>query len=312
MRQLKSVWRTAAWILAMVFLCQTLSACRGEESAETADSAYSIYYLDSTRTKLVSVPYETETEDQELLIGELAGQILKVPEDPDYQAILGDNVVLLDISRQNDILTLNFSKEYSGMKPAREVLCRAALAKTFTQVSGISYISITCEGQPLLDSHGNPVGPIAGTDFLDSVSDVNSFERVEITLYFANENRDGLVKETREVIHSMNTSLERLVVEQLIAGSQEGNNPVLPKDTRILSISQTDNICYVNLDGTFLTGDLQAAEYIPVYALVNSLTELQTVNKVQISVNGSADVMYRNVISLSLPLERQEKYIVEE
>lgn len=46
-----------------------------------------------------------------------------------------------------------------------------------------------------------------------------------------------------------------------------------------------------------------------VYALVNSLTELQTVNKVQITVNGSANVAYRNVISLAAPLEREEKYV---
>ena len=38
---------------------------------------------------------------------------------------------------------------------------------------------------------------------------------------------------------------------------------------------------------------------------------LQTVNKVQITVNGSADVTYRNVISLAQPLEREEKYIVK-
>ena len=109
----------------------------------------------------------------------------------------------------------------------------------------------------------------------------------------------------------MSTSQERVIVEQLLAGSQTGGNPVLPKDTKILNISTTDTVCYVNLDSTFLTGELEAAEYIPVYALVDSLTELQTVNKVQIAVNGSADVVYRNSISLVSPLEREEKYIVK-
>ncbi len=85
--------------------------------------------------------------------------------------------------------------------------------------------------------------------------------------------------------------------------------PFAPKDTRILNVSLTDNICYVNLDSTFLNGEVEAADYIPVYALVNSLTELQTVNKVQITVNGSANVAYRNVISLAAPLEREEKYV---
>ena len=41
-----------------------------------AAAAYQIYYLNSTRTGLASVSYQTETADAEILIGELAGQIL--------------------------------------------------------------------------------------------------------------------------------------------------------------------------------------------------------------------------------------------
>ena len=172
-------------------------------------------------------------------------------------------------------------------------------------------IQFIAEDQPLLDTHGNPVGAIAGSDFVDSISDVNSYEKVELTLYFANEEKDGLVAEKREVFHSMNTSLERLVVEQLLAGSQNGGLSVMPKNTKVLNVSLTDNTCYVNLDSGFISGDIDVAEYIPIYAIVDSLTELQTVNKVQITVNGSADVTYRNVISLVQPLEREEKYIVK-
>lgn len=83
------------------------------------------------------------------------------------------------------------------------------------------------------------------------------------------------------------------------------------ENTKVLNVSLTDNTCYVNLDSGFISGDTDVAEYIPIYAIVDSLTELQTVNKVQITVNGSADVTYRNVISLAQPLEREEKYIVK-
>lgn len=49
-----------------------------EEVHPTAgeDGVYQIYYLNSTRTGLASVSYQTETTDAEILIGELAGQIL--------------------------------------------------------------------------------------------------------------------------------------------------------------------------------------------------------------------------------------------
>lgn len=300
-------------LLLLLGSCLGLAGCRREEKPRVLpDGTYRIYYLNQTRTKLTSVEYETDTTDPELLLEELGGQLEQVPENPDYQELLEENVELLGFRQEENILYLDFNKEYSSMKPSREILCRAALAKTFTQVSGVDYISIFCDGQPLMDSNGSPVGAVAGTDFVESISDVNSYEWVELKLYFANGTKDGLQAETREVIHNVNTSMERLIVEQLLAGSQAGGNPVLPKETRILNVSMTENTCYVNLDSGFLNGDLEAAEYIPIYALVNSLTELQTVNKVQITVNGSADILYRNAISLASPLERDEQYLAKE
>lgn len=301
-------------LLLCLVLITIFSGCSKKKEArqsEDGDGTYQIYYLNSTRTGVANISYQTQTTDDDVLIGELAGQIIKAPENPEYQAVLSDKVEFLDIHRDENVLTLNFNQEYANMKASREVLCREALAKTFTQLDGIDYISIDCEGQPLLDTHGNPVGAIAGSDFVDSISDVNSYEKVELTLYFASDGKDALVPEKREVFHSMNTSLERLVVEQLLAGPQNGGHTVIPKNTKVLNVSLTDNTCYVNLDGGFISGDIDVSEYIPVYAIVDSLTELQTVNKVQITINGSADVTYRNVISLSQPFERDEKYIVK-
>lgn len=298
-------------LILILLLGAALSGCkRNEPVPETGEGIYQVYYLNSSRTRLMPVAYETQTTTPETLIGELAGQMLAAPQDPDYQAILGEKVLLLDIKKDGNVLYLNFNKDYASMKPTREILCRAALAKTFVQVEGIDYISINCDGQPLQSKDGSPVGAFSDTDFTDGITDVNAFERVKLTLYFANEKRDGLVAEEREVIHNTNTSLEKLVVEQLLAGPKvQGNYAVLPKDTKLLNVSMSDNICYVNFDGHFTSGEPEAAEYIPIYAVVNSLTELQTVSKVQIAVNGSANIMYRDAISLAAPFERDTKYI---
>ncbi|MEG2297307.1 MAG: GerMN domain-containing protein [Clostridium sp.] len=300
------------YIVMLTLLCLGISGCQKEKPIpEASDGNYKIFYLNASRTKLVPFDYQTQTTNRDTLIGELAGQILEAPEKPEYQGILGEKVVLLDIKKEDNILYLNFNKDYAGMKPTREILCRAALAKTFTQVDGVDYININCDGQPLLDKKGNPVGAFSALDFAESITDVNAYERVELKLYFANETKDGLTAETREVVHHVNTSLEKLVVEQLMEGPmQPGDFPVLPKDAKLLNVSLSDTICYVNFDSRFTSGESDVAEYIPIYAIVNSLTELQTVNKVQITVNGSADIMYRDAISLAAPLERSEKYIM--
>ncbi|MEG0564617.1 MAG: GerMN domain-containing protein, partial [Hungatella sp.] len=60
----------------------------------------------------------------------------------------------------------------------------------------------------------------------------------------------------------------------------------------------------LNFDASFLNSELKVKEYIPIYAIVNSLASLSTVNKVQIAVNGSQDVLFRDAISLNTLFER--------
>ena len=207
-------------------------------------------------------------------------------------------------------MTATMAMNYTAMKAEREILCRAALTRTLTQIEGIDYINIYCGDQPLMDRQGNPVGMLSSTDFIMNTSNVNAYEKTELTLYFADETGNRLVPEKREVVHNINTSLEQLVVEQLIAGpGQEGHYPTLPSDCKILSLSVTDNVCYINFDSAFANTTLAVNEYIPIYSIVDSLSEMTTVTKVQIMINGSQDVMFRDVVSLNTTFERSQNYI---
>ena len=100
--------------------------------------------------------------------------------------------------KEDMVLYLYFDVGYSSrsnMNAAREILCRAALAKTLTQMEGIDYISIYVGDQPLMNEDGNPVGMMTGSDFVESISDVNTFEKVEMTLYFTDETGQKLMEE---------------------------------------------------------------------------------------------------------------------
>jgi germination protein M len=110
----------------------------------------------------------------------------------------------------------------------------------------------------------------------------------------------------------VNTSLEKLIVEQLIAGpGRQGMNPTLPKETKLLNVSVNENVCYINFDSTFLNNTLEVKEYIPIYSIVNSLAAVTTINKVQITVNGSQEFMFRDSISLNQLFERNLDYNAE-
>ena len=57
-----------------------------------------------------------------------------------------------------------------------------------------------------MDRQGNPVGMLSSTDFIMNTSNVNAYEKTELTLYFADETGNRLVPEKREVVHNINTS----------------------------------------------------------------------------------------------------------
>ena len=48
---------------------------------------------------------------------------------------------------------------------------------------------------------------------------------------------------------------------------------------------------------------------VAVYSIVDSLTEIPGVNRVQISIEGNSDLNYMETISLSQPLEKNTEII---
>ncbi|MDE7260356.1 MAG: GerMN domain-containing protein, partial [Lachnospiraceae bacterium] len=163
------------------------------------------------------------------------------------------------------------------------------------------------QGEPLTDSSGNAIGTMSADLFIDNAgNEINAYEKVNLHLYFANEDGSGLVEENRRnVVYSSNISLEKLVVEKLIEGPMaEGAYPTINPETKVISVTIKDGICYVNLNEAFLNQPYNVSADVTIYSLTNSLVELSNVNKVQISINGETNVSYRENVALSSVFER--------
>ena len=105
---------------------------------------------------------------------------------------------------------------------------------------------------------------------------------------------------------------EKLVLEQLIRGPiTKDAYPTIPSDTKILSVSTKDGICYVNFDEGFLGQGYNVLEEIPIYSIVNSLTEIPGINKVQILINGETNRVFQESIRFETIFERNLDLIEE-
>ena len=123
---------------------------------------------------------------------------------------------------------------------------------------------------------------------------------------------ERLVEETRsDVYYSSNVSMEKLIMEQLLEGPQtEGAKSAIPAGTKLINVSVVDGVCYVSLDENFKNQDYQVNEAVVIYSIVDSLTELSTISKVQISVNGDTSGTYRDNFKLSDMYDRNLDYVV--
>ena len=70
-----------------------------------------------------------------------------------------------------------------------------------------------------------------------------------------------------------------------------------------------DGICYISLDQTFLNQNPEISEQVVLYSIVNSMTNLNTVVKVQISINGDTSGKCRYTYDLSNLYEADDSMV---
>lgn len=299
------------WILAVLAFALTAAVSCGSREQADRSMAYNIYVLNKEETRIFTREYTAENAGQEALIEELLEQLAATPEKLEYRAPLSGNFELLGYSLEEKQLILNFDEQYKGLSPTTEVLARAAVVRTMTQIKGIDYVSFQIRSAPLADSAGNVIGIMSADMFIDNAeSEISSAEKVKVRLYFANEAGDKLIEMNRTLVYNSNTnvSMERLVVEQLISGpSDQVKDKVFPTmnpETKIISVTVRDGTCYVNLSENFLTQIYSVTSEATIYSIVNSLVELPNISRVQIAVNGDSKVKFRENTSLAGTFER--------
>ena len=293
----------AAILVMGLLLC---TACGDRREAQDGAS-YKIYYVNNEETKIVEREYVSGTTDSELLFEEFLEQLAHISEKMEYETLLDKEISVVGHTLDSGLLTLDFDGSYHNLRGTREILVRASIVRTMTQLPGVERIAFTVMGEQLMDASGAAVGVMAADTFIENAgNEINAYEKVDLKLYFANETGDSLVEENRRnVVYNSNISLEKLVVEKLVQGPMtQGAYPTINPTTKIVSVTVKDGTCYVNLSNEFLSQPYNVASDVTIYSITNSLVELSNVNRVQISVNGETNISYRENMSLNNVFER--------
>ena len=217
-----------------------------------------------------------------------------------------NEVEFLSVGVVNDNAVIDVSNGYHRLKNTEEVICRSALVWTLTSLDFIEGVVLTVEGQPLRSNNGAEIGPMNRSNMIITPEiSAETTEYAILTLYFANNNYTDLQTEERVIEVNANQTGEKTVLEQLIAGP-EGTDvqPTVPFETKIRDVTTTkDGICYVNLSNDFVTKHAggEMAEKLTIYSIVNSLCELDHVDKVQFLIEGKKVDKFKEHLEIKTP-----------
>ncbi|MBQ8029940.1 MAG: GerMN domain-containing protein [Butyrivibrio sp.] len=297
--------RIISFAMALTMLSLVVTGCQKKETVNP--DSFKIFYVNNSETGIMAVDYaiQSDKSDIDAVISELIEQLGTISERRQYEAPLTGEVNLIVYTIADKLLTLNFDTRYLDIGRTVEVLDRAAIVRTFTQLDDIEYVSFQVEGAPLTDHYGNIIGNMSADTFIFNVgNEINTYEKVELKLYFANETGYKLVPVYRSVVYNSNISMERLAVEQIISGpNTDICFPTISKDSKINSISVKDGVCYIDFDAAFLSEPYNVTAQVALYSLVNTIAEFSDVNKVAFSVNGNSTFTFMD-FSISGPYER--------
>ena len=158
------------------------NAC-GNSNAGREGTAYQIYYVNKDETKIVEREYVSQTTETELLFDEMLTQLATIPEKVEYETPLAAEISVRGHTLDNGLLTLDFDESYKNLYGIREILVRASIVRTMTQLPGVERVTFTVAGEQLTDKAGTAVGIMTADTFIENAgNEINAYEKVNLRL----------------------------------------------------------------------------------------------------------------------------------
>lgn len=257
-----------------------------------------LYFFNEMGTSLAAETHEISYRNDEDLPRLVIAELIKGPEVSGRSRTIENGVELLGIDMTDKSnITVNFSAEYLTGNTTKDILTTYSIVKSLCSIYYVNSIKVVVAGRDIIKPDGEPIGYLTAGD-INLATDINTTETREIKLYFTRENYNLLVPEMRSIKVTDQQPIEQYIINELIKGpSEKGKKATLSKDTVLLSVDTEDDICFVNLKSNFLDRNSgnQEKEILAVYSIVDSLTELETISRVQFLIDGKKVDMFGTI-----------------
>lgn len=278
-------------VLSLIVGTVAFVACNNTKKDTTPDG-FVVYFYSNDGLSLEPISYKLKGKNKTAQTEEILDLLSKTTVDVDYINPISDGLAVENYQFSDETLILYFNKAYNSMSELNQAMLKASVVRTLVQLDGVSYVEFYIGDEPLKDDDDQIIGPMNGDTFLVDYGRAQSqAETANVMLYYATEDGTKLREVSRIVHYSSNIPLEQVVLNYLSDNPKEdGIKSPIPEGSKVLSVVINEGTCYVTLDSGFLVLPEWESRDVEIYAIVNTLCELDTIDKVQLIVSAEKDV----------------------
>lgn len=135
------------------------------------------------------------------------------------------------------------------------------------------------------------------------ITPYSSKSNMDFTLYYPDKSESRLIPKKVNIKH-ITKNVEEELIEKLITGIEDEDvTTILPKKTKVLSTEIADETLYLNLSKDIKNIDITPKnEALLLYSIVNTMTQLDNINNVQILLEGEREEIFVKYYRIGDPI----------
>ena len=156
-------------VMLCLILVLALMGCRSskQHNDQSNQKGTAIYYTNSDATKLVLKRKNIILEgDQSQKVQILLKELQETSGVSRIRSVIPKRIVINSFQVNSNIVQVDFSMGYKRISENKDLICRAGIVYTLTQLKGINYVSFSISGEPMLDTDGTAIGALGRDSFV--------------------------------------------------------------------------------------------------------------------------------------------------
>ena len=285
-----------------------LVGCQIKETELPMDVHEVVYLIDPVSQTLKPVIYKGQMSVG--LLGdepvELVSQIIDSCQNgvsgSGYEPSVSDKMAVEQINIFGSSVFINFNESYYLMTPLSELMSRTAIVRSITSFDAFKEVEFFIDGKPLAFDDVQ-IGRMTRYDALlsfDEAMDRN--EEYKTTIYYPDRETQKLKMTEADVEITPDKKIEEIILNQLWLGEDR----IFDETIQLLNVYTHNGICIVDFSSGLLNMTMTEGlnQRLIIYAIVNSLTDLDHVSSVQILIEGNVVTTFQDKFNMNRLFEK--------